>query len=403
MALLPTFSTPKLPQWRGNTSSEDMNTDFKQILYDLNTIFSEASKLVVKLNDLESRIRHESDAISTRTYAVSGLITSYEEANPNYKMFYADFYVPENVIYPANVLDEDKCVVDTEFGVVTLPVNNSFSKVYTTNISDGTTIVAPDLLVEITPLDEAGSVKIEETSPNNTFDGQDSTVWERKVRFNRDSSKSSVRCLMNITLPSMSNPYVNNLFVKPYPEGMEDIQLVTYDTLISQDNVIPTFPVDGENNCKSLMYSFNNIQPTSIKVYFRQRTSKMEDDYKTFVYGAKEIGIEKVEYKTSGKIGFKFTLPSYEHGILSTITSLVTNPAYDDITYKVNLYTSEAEFNVDLPIWTSSNSPITVTNPLNISVYGTSSVWVMVELEQGINNTNTPLLNSVTLTYTTNI
>jgi len=149
------------------------------------------------------------------------------------------------------------------------------------------------------------------------------------------------------------------------------------------------------------MYSFNNIQPTKIKVYLRQRSSRIEDDYKTFVYGAKEIGIEKVEYRSSGKVGFVFKLPDYDTGLINLLTSLSTDPSYDNITYKVNLYTSEAEFNNDLPVWNSSNAPITVTEPLDLSVYGLDRLWAMVELVQAGGDTRTPLLRSLSISYTT--
>jgi hypothetical protein len=399
-ALIPTFA-PRLPQWRGNTSSEDMNENFDEILYDLNTIFSQASNIVVNLNELESRIRNDIEAIGARVYAVSGMLTAYDISASGYKMFYGDFYVPQNVVYPSTLKEEDKCVVSNEFGVATLPVNNSFSKVYTINIADGKTIVAPDLKVEISPLDEADNIRIDETSREQAFDGQDSTVWERKVKYNRDSIKNSVRCLLAVTLPSMSNPYVNKIHIKPYPEGTTDVQMITYDTLVAQDVVLPSFPVDGENAVRSKMYSFNNIQPTKFKVYFRQRNNKMEDDYKTFVYGAKEFGVEKVEYRPTGKLGIKFRLPSYETTLLSKINSLRTDPDYDNIAYKVSVYTGEAEFNADLPIWTSNNAPINPTNILDVSSYGIDTIWVMIQLIQASGNTDTPLLKSITLTYTT--
>ena len=400
-SLLPSFTTPKLPEWRGNTSSEDMNENFGSILYDLNSIFSEASQIVTDLNELESRIRHDVEAVSSRMYAVSGMITSYEASSSGYKMFYQDFYMPDNVEYPANVAEADRCVVADEFGVATLPVNSSFSKVYTISATDGEAIVAPDIQIEVTPLDEDGSVKIEETSPTKALDGNDDTVWERKVRFNRDSTKTSVRALMTVTLPSMSNPYVNKIHIKPYPDGTIDLQNITYDTLVSQDIVLPSFPVDGYVRCNSKLLSFNNITPTKLKFYVRQRSSRIEDDYKTFVYGAKEFGIEKVDYRSSGKIGIKFKIPSYETGLIHSITSLRTDPDYDNIAYKISLYPSKAEFDADIPIWTSSNSAITPTNRFDVSVYGIEEIWVMVQLNQALGDTRSPVLKSLTMTYTT--
>jgi hypothetical protein len=398
--MLPTFS-PKRPQWRGNTSSEDMNTNFDEILYDLNTIFNEASKMVMSLNNIESRIRNDADAIRAQLNAASGVFSSYEQSAQEDKIFYEDFYFPETVTYPTTLSDADKCRVDTEFGVATLPINSSFSKVYTTDISTGSVIVAPDIVVSVNAVDEVGNLLIEETSPLTAFDGDNDTVWERKVKFSRDSMKNSVSCLMTITLPSMSNPYVNKIHIKPYPEGTTDVQSITYDTSVTQDNVIDFFPVDGENNILSTMYSFDNIQPTKVKVYFRQRFSSIEDNYKTFVYGAREVGIEKVEYLTTGKIGFKFSVPTYEPGLLNTITSFSTDPEYDNITYKASIYASEADFNSDLAIWTSSSPQITPTNALNISGYGTESVWLTVQLVSPAGDTKTPILRNVSMTYTT--
>jgi len=399
MSLIPSY-TPILPQWRGNTSSNDMNENFEEILYDLNTIFSEASNIVVDINELESRIRHDVESISSRIYAVSGMISTYEQADTAYKLFYESFYLPDQITYPINLVDTDKCVVNNEFGIATLPVNNSFSKTYTVDITSGNTIVAPDLTVEVMPLDETGSLKIEETSATRAFDGQDSTVWERKARYSRDSTRTYCRCLLAVTLPSMSNPYVNKIHIKPYPEGSEDIQMITYDTLVAQDVVLPSFPVDGENNSPSIAYCFNNIQPTKFKFYLRQRNNKLEDDYKTFVYGAREIGIEEAEYNSSGKVGFKFTVPDYETGLIDKIMLLKTDPDYDNITYKVSLYTSESEFNLDLPTWTSSNSPITGTNPLILSI-PMSTLWAMIQITQAEGDTRSPILRSLSISYTT--
>jgi hypothetical protein len=316
-------------------------------------------------------------------------------------MIHEDFYLSENITYPDSLPEEEKCVLNTELGVVTLPVVNSFSKVYTLGMADGEVTISPDLKVEITPLDELGNVKIDELNPKHAFDGQDDTVWERKVKFNRDYSQDEVRCELAATLPSMSNPYVNKFVIKPYPEGTIDVQMVTYDTLVSQDNVLPTFPSDGENNIRTKMYSFDNIQPTKFKVYFRQRNNSLEDDYKTFVYGAKEIGIEKVEYRDTGKIAMKFTLPDYETGLFKHITSLSTDPGYDNITYKVSLYPTDTDFQADIARWTSYNSPITTTNQLDVEVYATQSIWIVVELVKESGTSHSPLLNSITMTYTT--
>lgn len=400
MSLTPTFQ-PVKPQWRGNTSSEDMNQNLEQIIYDLNTIFSEASHLAMDLNNLESKIRNELGALNSRVYAVSGMMTSYDVNALGYKMFYENFYLTSNIVYPDNLPAENRCVVNGQFGVATLPVNNSFSKVYTVSISDGSVYVAPDLSIAVTPVDETGSVRIDETNVINAFDGSDETVWERKVRFNSDYSKDSVSCRMDVTMPSVSNPYVNNILIKPYPEGAVDVQMITYDTLVTKDNVLPGFPAEGENLSKPTLYICNNIQPINFKVYLRQRNNKMEDGYKTFNYGLREFGVEKVEYKSSGKFAVRFTLPEYETDLISKVTSLITNPAYDNIAYKVSLYTSDAYFQADNPVWTSNNSPITTDSQLDVVSYITDSLWVMIEMTQTAGNSDSPAMESVTVTYST--
>ena len=400
MALLPTFS-PILPQWRGDTSSADMNENFEEILYDLNTIFSEASSIIIDLNQIESKIRHEVEALSSRVYAVSGIITSYSISSSGYKMAHEDFYLTQNLVYPNSLAAENRCVVDTEFGVVSLPVSNSFSKVYTIGVNDGLVHIAPDISTSVVPLDETGVIKIEGTSELQSFDGSDESIWERKVKFTNDYVKSGVSCKLSITLPSMSNPYVNRFYIKPYPEGTVDVDAITYDTLNTQNNILPTFPTTSQPNARATLYSFDNIQPTKFDLYLTQRNSQLEDGYKTFVYGMKEIGIEKAEFKTTGKFGLRFDLPDYETKLYNYITSLKTDPGYDNIKYKIRLYATEAQFQNDQPVWSSDNPPIMTTSPLSVALYATSTIWVMVTMTRDNATSGSPLFNSVTITYTT--
>ena len=399
-SLQPTFS-PRKPTWRGSTSSSEMNDNFEEVIYDLNTIFSEAADLVVELSELESRIRYECVALNQRMMAVSGLISAYEIASSGYKMFHEDFYLGTNITYPTSLPEEEQCVIDTQFGVVTLPVNNSFSKLYTTNINTGDAVTAADLITEIEALDEVDYVERTEGTPLYACDGKGSTYWERKVQFNRDFIKEYTACRMVITLPSTSNPYVNKVYIKPHPEGTTDVTVVTYDTLTSLDNVLPTFPVQGERNIKNKVYSFDNIQPIKMKIHFKQRNWELENNYKTFVYGAKEIGIEKIEYKSSGKIGIRFTLPNYETKLFRYITSLRTVPEYDNSIYKISLYARESDFNSDAPVWTSDSSALTTSSSLDVSLYATKQIWVLLELTRETNNSSSPLFESATITYTT--
>jgi len=399
-SLQPTFTVRK-PTWRGSTSSEDMNNNFSEILYDLNVAFNEVSSLSVKLNEMESVLRHQVDALSVRTYAVSGIMTSYQQTASGTKMLHESFDISDRIEFPTSVATEDRCVVETEFGVCTLPVINSFSKVYTTNLSDSKPYQAPDLVTNIVSTDEAGYIELSNTSALRSVDGKDDETWERKLKYLRDSDRSSIECELEIELPSTNNPYVNRVFIRPYPEGTVDVTDFEYNTSTSQGVTLPTFPADGKNNIRSTMWSFNDIEPTKFTVTLRQRNNAIEDNYRMFVYGAREIGIEKVEYKSTGKVGIKFKLPSYETKLFQHITLLETDPAYDDSIYKVYLYASESDFNSNNPAWTSSNSVLSTVNPLDITLYATDTIWVMIELTQETGTSHSPLLESVTLTYTT--
>ena len=399
-ALQPTFS-PREPEWRGNSSSADMNSNFEEILYDLNTIFSEASSQAIDLDELKSTIKHETDSLNDRLYAVSGMIQAYQETATGYKMFHEEFYRTRNVVYPASLSASDRCYVDTSFGIATLPVSNSFSKVYTISIATGEIYQSPSLGVSVVPVDETGYLKIEETSPLRAFNGNNQSFWERKVRFSRDYAKGEVTCNMDVTLPSMSNPNINSIYIFPYPEGTVDIPAITYDTLTSQDISLPGFPTGGEDNATRKKYLFEDIQPVSFTFKFKQDNHGVEDDYKTFVYGAQEIGIEKVEYKTTGKVGVRFTLPDWDTGVFSKITSLVTYPMYDNIKYKVYLYPTLGDFDAGVSYWASTSTAITTSNQLDIAAYATETIYLMIELIQESDSSTTPVLDSVTLTYTT--
>jgi len=399
-ALIPTFS-PIEPEWRGNSSSADMNSNFEEILYDLNTIFEEASSQAIDLDELKSTIKHETDALNERLYAVSGMIQSYQQSASGYKMFHEEFYRTANIVYPAHLSPSDRCFVDTAFGIATLPVSNSFSKVYTININTGEIYQSPDLSVQVKPIDEGGHIKLDETSVLRAFNGNNQSFWERKVRFSRDYAKGEVTCELDIVLPSMSNPNVNSIYIYPYPEGTVDITELTYNTLTAQDLVLPSFPTDGENNATRKKYLFEDIQPVGFTLEFKQDNHGMEDDYKTFVYGAQEIGIEKVEYKAGGKFGIKAVLPTWDTGRFNHITSLTTLPMYDNILYKVFIYATEGDFDADVPIWSSLDNVIVPSDPLDVAAYATDTLYIMIELIQGAGSVTTPAVDSITFTYTT--
>jgi len=400
MALQPTF-TPREPVWRGNSSSADMNSNFEEILYDLNTIFEEASSQAIELDELRSTLKHETDSLNERLYAVSGMIKAYQQSASGYKMFHEEFYRTRNIVYPANLSPSDRCYVDTSFGIATLPVSNSFSKVYTVNINTGEIYQSPNLGVTVTPINENGSLKIDETSPLRAFNGNNQSFWERKVRFSRDYIKGEVTCKMDILLPSMSNPNVNSMYIYPYPEGTSDIMEITYNTLTAQDIVLPTFPTEGEDNATRKKYLFDDIQPIGLTIKFKQDNHAVEDDYKTFVYGAQEIGIEKVEYKSSGKVGIKAVLPDWETGVFDKITSLVTTPMYDNIKYKVYIYPTEGDFDANSPLWVSTSNAITPSSQLDVGAYATDTLYLMVEIIQESGSSTTPVLDAITMTYTT--
>lgn len=400
MALQPTF-TPREPVWRGSSSSADMNSNFEEILYDLNTIFEEASSQAIDLDELKSTLKHETDALNERLYAVSGMIQSYQQSASGYKMFHEELYRTKNIVYPAHLSPSDWCYVDTAFGIATLPVSNSFSKVYTININTGEIYQSPNLSVKVTPTDENGSIKIDETSSLRAFNGNNQSFWERKVRFSRDYVKGEVTCKMDILLPSMSNPNVNSLYIFPYPEGTSDITEITYNTLTAKDLVLPTFPAGGEDNATRKKYLFEDVQPVGLTLKFKQDNHSLEDDYKTFVYGAQEIGIEKVEYKSSGKVGVRMSLPDWDTGVFGKITSVTTTPGYDNIKYKLYIYATEGDFDADSPLWVSTSTAITPTSQLDVGAYATDTLYLLVELIQETGSTTTPVLDAITVTYTT--
>jgi len=74
---------------------------------------------------------------------------------------------------------------------------------------------------------------------------------------------------------------------------------------------------------------------------------------------------------------------------------------YDNVKYKVYLYQDLASFDADIPVWLSSDSAITTSSPLDISIYATDVVYILVEIIQESGSSTTPILDSVTFTYTT--
>lgn len=397
-SLVPTLEI-KTPEFRGNSSSADLNSMSQQTLYDLNQIFLTLTEWNTNLSEAMSVIRNEVLASNNRLVDLNNTVDA-RRIELGKRTFFENFTFTTNIVYPTPLSLAQRCPVNSELGIVTLPVNQTLPRVYTIMPSTGEIHQSPALRATVTPIDETGVLNINTTNPLRALNGNNQSFWERKLDFDVDSAKTEVSCKLEITLPPTNHPGINTLILQPYPEGVIDVLSFTYDTLTTQNNVVPNF--SAVNNILGTVFSFDEISAINFKLKLRRRQPMVNEGFLSFVYGLRELGIFNTIYQPLGSIGIKFSLPADVTGTLKKLTKFVSNPTYthDNPILKWKIFVKEAEFHAGVPFWTSDEPAITTANPLDISAAVSRDIWILADLSQESGRTHSVLLDNLLINYT---
>ena len=100
------------------------------------------------------------------------------------------------------------------------------------------------------------------------------TAWKRKVIFPKGVAPESVRATMDIKLPLsiINNMIVNTIFINPFPDASINIVDILYKPLNGSDYIsfVDTNFLKPVKNANNIAISFEDIQPSNIRIVFEQ-------------------------------------------------------------------------------------------------------------------------------------
>lgn len=282
--------------------------------------------------------------------------------------------------------------INTLFDQATVPINAIENKFYTNSIISGSIVpISQSIQIDVTSVMdtvdyEAGYVKLFEGNPENAFNGDNQSYWQRKVEFDLDSDVEEVQVELTVRVPDQANTEANALYIRPYPVSQVDI----FDLGISADLSSPfskpgnsyprldtAFPLD---NARDTRFFFSTQSVQRIRIRLRQRNWYEENGRKVFSYGLQELGLQLSEfdktYSATAALGdnhtfiTKFTCPTGKS--FKGLHLFETTPDYtrdiDSMRFKIATDTGGTEVRWDSYI---NSSPQSLVQPIDLG--GSSS------------------------------
>ena len=280
-------------KYRSKMSSSQLNEMQTQTFDDILDLFNKANQLQKTIYEMNVANNIESSCYTKRLEETIVNLNKMTELYNNLTSNETDYRYITKYAFEADALEDGfDAVIDKNTNDIIAHIVNSTSK---TRLYDSTydeTLVPPSLQAFIGPDDfrVGGNIySIEDSNINNAFDGNNATVWFRKITTSTD-----VDCIENeivIGLPEdiITTRLVNQITIKTFPVGYVDIMDIQFKSNGSWQT-IPGFKkhygcIEKETNdifgnvqsynvienASNLKFNFQNIQTNQIRIKLRQR------------------------------------------------------------------------------------------------------------------------------------
>ena len=276
-------------KYRGKMESHELNALQKEAFDDVLDLFNKANQL--QKNVYEMRVAHgiEMTCYSKRLEESLAQIQILQERLNNAALSSNDFrYLTCYSHFADIVTDSYSAVKSTETNDITAHINNSTSKTRLYDETYDEILIPPSLQVYIGPdsfRPNVGDIgNIEDSDVKNIFDGNDNTVWFRKIYTSINVTEIENEVIIGLPEDIITSRLTNEIVIKPFPTGYVDVVDVQYRSNGSWQT-IPGFTShsgyhsdvnQGINNAGNLKFNFPAIQTNQIKIKLRQRN--YEDD-----------------------------------------------------------------------------------------------------------------------------
>lgn len=200
-----------------------------------------------------------------------------------------------------------RAMVSTLYGQATVPMNGIESRTYAIRLISGGVVTSSATQVSTTgvfdKLEGDGVVDyeqggtVEETDPKNCTNGNNQSIWRRRVVFDLESDVSEVECEITIRVPDSANIYSNLVYLHPFPLRNVDVTgvWVASDLSGSFAPLLDSGP-PRVNSAGRLRWFVPQQKVAEMKIRLRQRTWYEENGKKVFEYGLQEAGLQLVDW-----------------------------------------------------------------------------------------------------------
>lgn len=332
-----------------------------------------------------------------------------------------------NLLYPEASPANLRASVSPFYGQVTVPVNGVQQKFTTLDFRTLEVVPPADLYAAVAGSFDKGDGEgvvdrehggtVSEGTPANAFNGMNTSVWVREVRFDLDSDVDSVECELTAHVPERSNQVANCLCLNVHPWRGVDVTEVAISASLSGPFVtIPGFVEKRNAGHVRLFFVPQNV--ARIRVRLRQRNWRQKDGLKVFRYGLEELSLQLVDWDKTWDSGAAVTanhtcaffVDAHEGMKFGNLVDLFGTPDFekeDSGSRHVHVKVC-ADADGETVYWDSDLQPSPRTLPVALGA-ATTRIYVLVTLnfvetsggtESPFPVGTTPWLNEIGLAFT---
>lgn len=335
MSLMKTRFIP-IPS-RGSISSQDENSFRENLVSDIRILYEKLDTISALQNSMLLLTKQNNDVLQQRIdeARIRGKIQDYGDG----EYAYINSFHGGNDLYIQDAEAATNCRVDTQFGMVYLPINGISSLLHAFNTDETRLLTDASVEIETTwdSTDYSYGATVTQNDSTQMLNGDNESSWFCRFALPLHSDVNSVRCRVTITLPNYGLDSANIFYMKP--------------GIVCNQKVI-SFAVSGSLEGGSYTTLLENTElgfgkqlilppykTSKVQIVLEQNAWVEENGKKVFYIGLQEVGIHFAEFDktnwtsgTANKIVLKVTAPDgYE---LDGVSNIVTTPnIFEETTY----------------------------------------------------------------------
>ncbi len=321
-------------KYRGRMDSHALNELQKEAFDDILDLFNKANQLQRTVyetnmaNHIESKCY--SERLTTALYNLTLFKERYENLTNASDFRYQTCYAYDQNRTQIEQKDSYAATIDRASNSIMAHITNSISKTRLYDETYDESIVPPSLQVYVGPdsfrvntdnpvSSPSGEVmdtiySIEDTDVRNAFDGNDSTIWLRKVKTSPDVTQIENEIVLGLPEDIITTRLINEVRLKPFPVGYVDVLDIQYKNngawqsipgiqshhLFKEEDIRDAFGnVVGTrfvaHDACNMVFSFHPIQTSQLRFKLRQRHYEEDfvgdDVYHVFYLGLRDVDI----------------------------------------------------------------------------------------------------------------